>query len=97
MAATCGHLTVDARLSTHVRRQDIVNPIKKFGYIGAGRTAFSCLKRDVLDKILLRRTKAGRADEMVLPPKVVTIEANFLVCAPPRPRTHLLLGISGAQ
>ena len=32
----------------------------------------------MLDRVLLRRTKAGRADEMVLPPKVVTIEANFL-------------------
>lgn len=28
--------------------------------------------------MLLRRTKAGRANEIVLPPKVVTIEANFL-------------------
>ena len=35
-------------------------------------------RRGVLDRVLLRRTKAGRADEMVLPPKVVTIEANFL-------------------
>lgn len=32
----------------------------------------------MLDSILLRRTKAGRADEMVLPPKVVTIEAYLL-------------------
>jgi len=112
--------------------RDVVNPIKKFGYVGAGRKAFTCLKKDVLEVCLLRRTKAcltltltltrtrtrtltltlsltrtrtltltltltlslaltltltltltlltkaGRADEMVLPPKLITIEANFL-------------------
>jgi len=58
--------------------QSVVNPIKKFGYVGAGKNAFVTLKREVLDSILLRRTKAGRADEMVLPPKVVTIEAYLL-------------------
>ena len=45
--------------------KDVVNPIKKFGYVGAGKTAFVTLKRSVLDRLLLRRTKAGRADEMV--------------------------------
>ena len=58
--------------------RDVVNPIKKFGYVGAGRKAFTCLKKDVLEVCLLRRTKASRADEMVLPPKLITIEANFL-------------------
>lgn len=37
--------------------RDIVNPIRKFGYIGAGRAGFLALKRGVLDKVLLRRTK----------------------------------------
>lgn len=37
--------------------RDIVNPIRKFGYLGAGRTGFLALKRGVLDKALLRRTK----------------------------------------
>ena len=36
----------------------MVNPIKKFGYVGAGRKAFTCLKKDVLEVCLLRRTKA---------------------------------------
>ena len=40
--------------------RDVVNPIRKFGYVGAGRNAFVCLKRDVLDLCLLRRTKARR-------------------------------------
>ena len=71
----CGHGPVQ---HYSLFNRDIVNPIRKFGYVGAGRTGFLALKRGVLDRILLRRTKAGRADEMVLPPKVVTIEANFL-------------------
>lgn len=71
----CGHSPLQ---HYSLFNRDIVNPIKKYGYIGAGRTGFVKLKRSVLDKCLLRRTKAGRADEMVLPPKLVTLEANFL-------------------
>ena len=71
----CGHSPLQ---HFSLFNRDIVNPIRKFGYVGAGRTGFLALKRGVLDRVLLRRTKAGRADEMVLPPKVVTIEANFL-------------------
>ncbi|KOO30433.1 ATP-dependent helicase rhp16-like protein [Chrysochromulina tobinii] len=71
----CGHSPLQ---HFSLFNQDVVNPIKKFGYVGAGKNAFITLKRGVLDRLLLRRTKAGRADEMVLPPKVVTIEAHFL-------------------
>ncbi|EOD25881.1 hypothetical protein EMIHUDRAFT_427067 [Emiliania huxleyi CCMP1516] len=71
----CGHGPVQ-----HYSRfnRDVVNPIRKYGYIGAGRNAFVTLKREVFDKSLLRRTKEGRAQEMVLPPKLITLEANFL-------------------
>ena len=71
----CGHTPLQ---HYSLFNRDIVNPIRKFGFVGAGKTGFIALKRGVLDRILLRRTKAGRSDEMVLPPKVVTIEANFL-------------------
>ena len=71
----CGHSPLQ---HYSLFNRDIVNPIRKFGYIGAGRAGFVTLKRDVLSRVLLRRTKAGRASEMVLPPKLVTIEANFL-------------------
>jgi len=71
----CGHSPLQ---HYSLFNRDIVNPIRKYGYIGAGRSGFVKLKRSVLDKCLLRRTKAGRADEMVLPPKLVTLEANFL-------------------
>ena len=71
----CGHGPVQ-----HYSRfnRDVVNPIRKYGYIGAGRNAFVTLKREVFDRSLLRRTKEGRAQEMVLPPKLITLEANFL-------------------
>ena len=62
----CGHTPLQ---HYSLFNRDIVNPIRKFGYVGAGRSGFLSLKRGVLDKCLLRRTKAGRADEMVLPPK----------------------------
>jgi DNA repair protein RAD16 len=71
----CGHSPLQ---HYSLFNRDIVNLIKKYGFIGAGRTGFVKLKRNVLDKCLLRRTKAGRANEMVLPPKLVTLEANFL-------------------
>ena len=71
----CGHTPLQ---HYSLFNREVVNPIRKFGYIGAGRKAFVTLKRDVLDKALLRRTKAGRAKEMVLPPKLITLEANFL-------------------
>ena len=71
----CGHTPLQ---HYSLFNQAIVNPIRKFGYIGAGAEGFVTLKRDVLSKLLLRRTKASRADEMVLPPKLVTLEANFL-------------------
>ena len=71
----CGHTPLQ---HYSLFNRDVVNPIRKFGYVGAGRNGFLTLKRSVLDKVLLRRTKAGRADEMVLPPKLVTLETNFL-------------------
>ncbi len=35
----------------------VMNPIQRFGYSGSGRTAMLRLKHEVLDRILLRRTK----------------------------------------
>ena len=54
----CGHSPLQ---HYSLFNRDIVNPIRKFGYVGAGRTGFITLKREVLEKVLLRRTKAGRA------------------------------------
>ncbi|KAG5192746.1 P-loop containing nucleoside triphosphate hydrolase protein [Tribonema minus] len=51
----------------------VLNPIMRAGYIGEGRRAFITLKSEVLDKILLRRTKATRSDDIALPPRVVRV------------------------
>jgi DNA repair protein RAD16 len=51
----------------------VLNPIQRDGYSGDGRQAMFCLKNEVLDKCLLRRTKETRAEDMKLPPRIVTI------------------------
>lgn len=56
----------------------ILNPIKRDGYSGDGRRAMFTLKNEVLDKCLLRRTKATNASDMKLPNRVVKIrEVNL--------------------
>lgn len=47
----------------------VANPIKKWGYAGKGRKAMQLLKRDILTRILLRRTKVQCADVLALPPR----------------------------
>ena len=47
----------------------MANPIKKHGYVGKGRAAMRILKNEILDKILLRRTKVQCADVLALPPR----------------------------
>ncbi|EEC47372.1 predicted protein [Phaeodactylum tricornutum CCAP 1055/1] len=51
----------------------VLNPIQRDGYSGDGRRAMFKLKNEVLDKSLLRRTKETRAEDMNLPPRLVTI------------------------
>lgn len=53
----------------------VLNPIQRDGYSGDGRRAMFHLKQEVLDKCLLRRTKETRAEDMNLPPRLVTIRA----------------------
>jgi len=56
----------------------ISNPVKKYGYLGAGRAAIERLRSDVLDRILLRRTKAERHNDLQLPPMEVHIRRDNL-------------------
>lgn len=50
--------------------REILKPIQKFGSTGDGAFAFKKLA-SVLDKIMLRRTKIQRNDELGLPPRIV--------------------------
>jgi len=66
----CGHRAFTHY--SHFNRQ-ILNVIQRDGYQGDGRRAMFLLKNEVLDKCLLRRTKETRAEDMNLPPRIVSI------------------------
>lgn len=51
----------------------VMNPIKKYGYSGPGQDALVLLRRQVLDGLLLRRTKASRAADLSLPGRLITV------------------------
>ncbi|KAH8920079.1 hypothetical protein BT69DRAFT_444286 [Atractiella rhizophila] len=55
---------------------DILKPIQKQGNRGVGEVAFEKL-RLLLDRMMLRRTKVERADDLGLPPRVVEIRRDF--------------------
>jgi len=50
-----------------------MNPITRYGYVGDGRRAMILLSREILSKVMLRRTKAERADELSIPPCIVEV------------------------
>ena len=56
----------------------ILNPIKKFGYVGDGRRGMMKLKEQLLDEILLRRTKTSRANDIELPLRIVKVRRDKL-------------------
>jgi DNA repair protein RAD16 len=71
----CGHAKAQHR--SHFA-SEISTPIKRFGFLGAGRTAMEKLRTDVLDKILLRRTKEERQADIQLPPLKISIRKDTL-------------------
>eukprot|EP00601_Ochromonadales_sp_CCMP2298_P023289 CAMPEP_0173315268 /NCGR_PEP_ID=MMETSP1143-20121109/25807_1 /TAXON_ID=483371 /ORGANISM="non described non described, Strain CCMP2298" /LENGTH=108 /DNA_ID=CAMNT_0014257983 /DNA_START=153 /DNA_END=476 /DNA_ORIENTATION=+ len=56
----------------------ILNPIKRSGYVADGRRAMMKLKTQVLDEILLRRTKESRKDDLHLPERTVEVRMTAL-------------------
>jgi len=60
----CGHTKMNHR--SHFAA-NISKPIQNYGFIGAGRVAMERLRGEVLDKILLRRTKLERQADVNLP------------------------------
>ena len=67
----CGHSSIQHY--SYFNRK-ILNPIQRDGYANDGRKAMFTLKNEVLDRCLLRRTKETRAEDMNLPPRIVTIK-----------------------
>ncbi|KAJ3107218.1 hypothetical protein HDU97_004638 [Phlyctochytrium planicorne] len=54
---------------------EILKPIQKYGGAGDGLVAFHKLGL-LLDRIMLRRTKVERADDLGLPPRVITVRRD---------------------
>ena len=48
------------------------------GYVNEGRKAMLKLKEQLLDEILLRRTKTSRATDIQLPPRIVKVRYDYL-------------------
>ncbi|KAF9196683.1 DNA repair protein rad16 [Haplosporangium sp. Z 27] len=65
----CGHRPMD-----HVCwwNNEILKPIQNFGSEGKGGLAFQKLRK-LLDRLMLRRTKVERADDLGLPPRKLTV------------------------
>lgn len=55
----------------------VLNPIKQYGYAGPGRDAMALLRREVLDGLLLRRTKASRAADLSLPSRTIVLRDDL--------------------
>jgi SNF2 family DNA or RNA helicase len=54
--------------------KSVINPIQRNGYVGEGKTAMVTLKNEVLDKIMLRRTKADVAADINLPALSIVVQ-----------------------
>lgn len=57
---------------------EILTPIAKYGIEegGPGHTAFKKLKV-LLDRMMLRRTKLERADDLGLPPRTIVVRRDY--------------------
>ncbi|KAL9712440.1 DNA repair protein rad16 [Leucoagaricus gongylophorus] len=69
----CGHTPMQ---HTCFWNNEILTPIQKNGMIGPGKTAFKKLKI-LLDRMMLRRTKLQRADDLGLPPRTIIVRRDY--------------------
>ncbi|XP_047322176.1 DNA repair protein RAD16 [Impatiens glandulifera] len=56
----------------------IAKPIQSYGNLDEGRKAMIILRHKVLKSIVLRRTKKGRAADLALPPRIVSLRKDSL-------------------
>eukprot|EP00930_Biecheleria_cincta_P095946 TRINITY_DN87831_c0_g1_i1.p1 TRINITY_DN87831_c0_g1~~TRINITY_DN87831_c0_g1_i1.p1 ORF type:complete len:1334 (+),score=184.72 TRINITY_DN87831_c0_g1_i1:213-4214(+) len=71
----CGHAKMQHR--SHFSSV-VLRPISKCGFVGAGRVAMEKLRSEVLDRILLRRTKLQRQDDVRLPTLEIRVRKDSL-------------------
>ncbi|KAJ7666513.1 SNF2 family N-terminal domain-containing protein [Mycena rosella] len=69
----CGHSPMQ---HTCFWNNEILTPIQKNGMVGPGQLAFKKLKI-LLDRMMLRRTKVQRADDLDLPPRTVLVRRDY--------------------
>ncbi|KAI0069235.1 hypothetical protein BV25DRAFT_1896248 [Artomyces pyxidatus] len=69
----CGHSPM---MHTCYWNNEILTPIQKNAMLGPGKIAFKKL-RILLDRIMLRRTKVQRADDLGLPPRMVIVRRDY--------------------
>ncbi|KZT74470.1 hypothetical protein DAEQUDRAFT_660154 [Daedalea quercina L-15889] len=69
----CGHSPMK---HTCLWNNEILTPIQKNGMVGPGEIAFKKLKI-LLDRMMLRRTKLQRADDLGLPPRTVVVRRDY--------------------
>ncbi|KAG9118333.1 DNA repair protein rad16, partial [Ceratobasidium sp. 392] len=69
----CGHSPMH---HTCFWNTEILTPIQKNGMVGPGAIAFKKL-RILLDRMMLRRTKVERADDLGLPPRTVIVRRDY--------------------
>ncbi|KAG0210473.1 DNA repair protein rad16 [Mortierella sp. GBA30] len=69
----CGHRPMDHCCWWN---NEVLKPIQNYGSQGLGEKAFQKLRK-LLDRIMLRRTKVERADDLGLPPRKMTV-ARYL-------------------
>ena len=69
----CGHSPM---MHTCFWNNEILTPIQKHGMQDSGQIAFKKL-RVLLDRIMLRRTKIQRADDLGLPPRTVIVRRDY--------------------
>ncbi|CAL5211710.1 unnamed protein product [Lathyrus oleraceus] len=58
--------------------KNIATPIQSYGYGDGGKRAMILLKNKILKSIVLRRTKVGRAADLALPPRIVSLRRDSL-------------------
>ncbi|KAJ0054048.1 hypothetical protein Pint_02015 [Pistacia integerrima] len=56
----------------------VATPVQAHGNLDKGRRAMILLKHKILKNIVLRRTKKGRAADLALPPRVVSLRRDSL-------------------
>ena len=69
----CGHSPMQHTCFWH---NEILTPIQKHSFSGPGKLAFKKL-HILLDRIMLRRTKLQKAEDLGLPPRTIVVRRDF--------------------